>query len=115
MLGKDFIKINNVRIPTPASFSTSFDNIEEVNQSEAGTDRTIVTRLQKIEYSLTFQVTEFWKNKLLDFGKENTVNLKVGNETTLYGRFRVTSSTFTKGSELTQVPLCTVTAKFYQI
>lgn len=114
MLGRDFIKINNVQIPTPATFSTSYDNIEEVNQSEAGTERTIVTRLLKIEYSITFQVTEYWKDKLKTYGALNNVTLKVGNADTIYGRFRITSETLVKHSELNVVPLYTVTAKFYQ-
>lgn len=115
MLGRDFIRINGVLIPTPASYSCNYDNIEEVNQSEAGTDRTIITRLQKKQYTLTFQVTEYWKQRLLSYGLQPTVSFRVGEETTLHGRFRVTGDTLVTNSNLADVALYSVSTKFNQI
>ena len=99
MLGNNFIK----------------NNIEEVNQSEAGTDRVIVTRLQKRSYTLSFRVTDFWKQKLLTYGALNQVTFQVGTENTLNGRFRVSSSSLVQYSNLASTPLWTVQATFTQI
>jgi hypothetical protein len=115
MQGKKFITIDGVLIPTPATFSCSYDNIEEVSQSEAGTDRTLVTRLQKKNYTFTFQVTEFWRNKLLYFGRQHQGTCKVGSDNTMNGRFRVTSDHEVPYSNLYATPLYTVSATFTQI
>lgn len=115
MLGQNFIKIQGTTIPTPATLTENFTNIEEVNQSEAGTDRVIVARLQKKSYNLTFQVTEYWKNQLLSFGALNQVSFQVGTENTLSGRFRITSSTLQKNSNLYTTALYTIQATFTQI
>lgn len=116
MLGKNFIYINNTQIPTPASFTTNYDNIEEVNQTEGGTDKVAVTRLLKQSLSLTFQVTDFWKDKLLQYGGQTTVSLKVGSSgTSMTGRFRISSAHMTPYSNLTQSACWTVNATFTQI
>lgn len=115
MLGRNFIRIQGTLIPTPATYTENFDNIEEVNQSEAGTDRVIVVRLQKKSYSLTFQVTEYWKNKLLTYGAEHQVTFQIGSENSLNGRFRVSSSRLETNSNFSDVALYTVLATFTQI
>ena len=53
MLGRNFIKINSTTIPTPATYTGSPTNIEDVNESEAGTERVVVTRLLKKEAILS--------------------------------------------------------------
>ena len=111
----NFIKINGQLIPTPATLSEGFDNIEEVNMSEAGTERVIITRLQKRSYSLTFQVTQYWKDKLLLYGRQASVSIQIGTENPLTGRFRITSSKFEKNSEFYATTLHTVQATFTQI
>ena len=115
MLGRDFIRVGGVKIPSPASFSISYDNIEDINQSEAGTDRTIVTRLQKKEVTITFTVTDFWKEKLLAFGRENQTTFQIGSETAMTGRFRVTGTPMILPSNLDVTTIWQLTAKFYQI
>ena len=115
MLGRDFIKINGVSIPTPASYTENFDNIEETNQSERGTDRTLVTRLQKVSLNLTFDVTDFWKEKLLAYGKLSTCTLQVGTASAMSGRFRVSNAPMVKNSNNYQTTLWTVNASFTQI
>lgn len=115
MLGRDFIKINGVRVPTPASYTESFDNIEEINQSERGTDRTLVTRLQKVSINLSFDVTDYWKEKLLAYGKLPTCNLQVGSASSMSGRFRVSNSPMVRNSNNATVTLWTVNATFTQI
>ena len=115
MLGTDFIKIQGVRIPTPATYTGNYTNIEEINESEAGTERVIVTRLLKRGYSFTFQVTEYWRNKLLTYGAMTQVSLQIGSENSMTGRFRITNDHLEKNSEFYATPLYTVSATFNQI
>lgn len=114
-LGSDFIKINGVTIPTPATYSQTYTNIEEVNQSEAGTDRVIVTRLLKRSYNFTFQVTDFWRQRLLAYGNTMTATLQIGSENSMTGRFRITGDEMQRNSNMSSTQFYTVRATFNQI
>ena len=116
MLGKDYIYINSTLIPAPASFTVNYDNIEDVNQSEVGTDRVAVTRLQKVALTMTFQVTEFWRQKLLVYGRDSQVSLKIGaSGTAMFGRFRISSDYLQPYSNMANQPCWTVHATFNQV
>lgn len=115
MLGRNFIKINSTTIPTPATYTGSPTNIEDVNESEAGTERVVVTRLLKRGYSFTFQVSEFWRQQLLTYGAMNSVSLQIGLENAMTGRFRIVGDDLVKNSNMTQTAYYTVRATFNQI
>lgn len=106
---RDFIRIQTTLIPTPASWSISYENLEDTTTSEAGTDRTVITRLLKPTYNFTFQVTEFWAQKLLAFAATPKVSLTIGSRSAIYGRFRITAQVSPERHEL---GLWTLTAKF---
>lgn len=59
-LGNNYLKFNDVYIPNPESMSVDYENIENVAQSEAGTNLAIVTRLQKRTFNCTFNCTSAW-------------------------------------------------------
>ena len=62
-LGNNYLKFNDVFIPNPESMSVDYENIENVAQSEAGTDLAIVSRLQKRTFTCSFQCTSAWLDK----------------------------------------------------
>lgn len=115
MLGRNFIKINSTTIPSPATYAGNPVNIEDVNESEAGTDRVVVTRLLKRSYSFTFHVSEFWRQQLLTYGAMNSVSLQIGSENAMTGRFRIVGDDLQKHSNMTQTAYYSVRATFNQI
>ena len=115
MLGRNFIKINSTTIPSPATYAGNPVNIEDVNESEAGTERVVVTRLLKRSYSFTFHVSEFWRQQLLTYGAMNSVSLQIGSENAMTGRFRIVGDDLQKHSNMTQVAYYSVRATFNQI
>lgn len=68
MLGK-YISINSTVLPNPTSFRMDEETIENVFQSEAGTDIVAVIRTGKRKASATFQVGSFWLEKLRSFSR----------------------------------------------
>lgn len=60
MLGSTYLQFNGLDIPNPTSFNITYENLENVAQSEAGTDLAIVTRLGKRTFECTFQSTSTW-------------------------------------------------------
>ena len=115
MLGRNFIKINSTTIPSPATYAGNPVNIEDVNESEAGTERVVVTRLLKWSYSFTFHVSEFWRQQLLTYGAMNSVSLQIGSENAMTGRFRIVGDDLQKHSNMTQTAYYSVRATFNQI
>jgi len=65
------IKINNTSIPFSGSMSENYDTIENVNQSEAGTDVRQVTRVNKLTLGISYTMLssfiptlEGWRDSL---------------------------------------------------
>lgn len=65
------IKINNTAIPFSGSMSESYDVVENVNKSEAGTDVRQVTRVNKLSLSISYMMLsdfiptlEGWRDSL---------------------------------------------------
>lgn len=114
MLGK-YLKIGDETLPNPKDFSETYENIEDVNQSEGGTDLTSVTRLCKLNLSMSFQVTSEWKTKLIDYGKIAFLTLNY-NGVDYAGRFRVEGCELYEDSERTTGTdgLWTLSASFIQ-
>lgn len=55
MLRSNPMYFNTTEIPFPSSFTESYDTIESVNQSEAGTDLVNVTRYGKLTATMTIK------------------------------------------------------------
>ena len=75
MLGKEFLKVDGVSLPTTSSFKYSFDEKETVNTSEAGTDIVSVIRLDKHIFEATWQLTSSWLDQFERFCKKKSVML----------------------------------------
>lgn len=64
MLGNNYMTIGGLLIPNPqGGIKIGYTNIEKTNQSEAGTDLAIVTRLKKRTISFTAKVGSDWKEE----------------------------------------------------
>ena len=77
MLGDRFLQVNGTRIPNPApgTFKITFDPIENIELSEAGTEIGSVQRLNKREFSGTWQVSSYWLGVLEGFCELRTVEV----------------------------------------
>lgn len=71
-------RINNTVLPIPAAWSESYETIENVNQSEAGTDLTSLIRANKLSVSISSNLTETQKAALLEYATEPTVTVTIG-------------------------------------
>lgn len=116
MLGLNYLTFNNVSIPNPTAFNISYDNVEEVAQSEAGTDLAIVVRLQKRTFECTFQCTSTWLNSFRTMCNLTSATL-VYNSESIVCRARITSATLAPDSEYAARTdgLWTVTVSFTEV
>lgn len=71
----NFLKFNNEQIINPTSWKETSEVVENVNQSEAGTDIVSVTRFDKLTVNCTFQVSDYWFKKLKDYSKLRTITV----------------------------------------
>lgn len=65
--------INSSEFPFPTKFSIEKETIEQVNQTEAGTDQTIVARSGKLIASAEFQLTSTKYQELKGYSNEPSV------------------------------------------
>lgn len=102
MLGHGFLKINNTVIPNPKpdGFNESSQVIEQVNQSEAGTDLVSVTRTSKLVLNMTFDLSSRWKDTLDGFARLMSVTLNYRG-VDYVGRFRPGNNALVGNSALT--------------
>lgn len=75
MLGRQFLKINNIALPRTTGFDYELESIETVNQSEAGTDLVVATRLDKHIFKADWTVSSFWLSKFEEICKNRLVTL----------------------------------------
>lgn len=101
MLGYDYLKFNNEVLPWAKEDTTNYKDQENVDKSESGYDRAIVSRLQQPSYSYTFRVTSFWLSKLLAFGRQGQGTLIINNDAGHTVRPRVKSKKLIEDSQLT--------------
>ena len=73
MLGRQFLKIDNVILPRTTGFDFELEAVESVSQSEAGTDLVVTTRLDKHIFKADWTVSSFWLDKFEAICKEKTV------------------------------------------
>lgn len=97
MLGK-YIEVDGVTYPNATADNEAYENIEQVNKSEGGKDLTSTQRLGKLTLTFTFQVSSFWKNKIIADCKKLSVKLKYCGQ--MYeGRLRLTGGVLAPNSE----------------
>lgn len=80
MLGFEYLKYNDLVLPPPASFDINFDNVENINNSEAGTKIGTVTALGLRVINVGWNVSSFWLNKLLAIGHTTEGYLTFNND-----------------------------------
>jgi hypothetical protein len=74
MLG-NYLKFNNNTFPNPVSVTRSSKTIENVSQSEAGTDLVCVVRAVKESWSMSFNLTSRTRDILKEICKEESTSL----------------------------------------
>lgn len=80
MLGKNFLKIDDLFIPNPLGMTVSIENIEITKKSEAGTTLSNVTRLGIRTWSLSIQATSFWLDRYIEICKKDQAILTYRSE-----------------------------------
>lgn len=76
MLGKRYLSINGTPIPNPISgFTPTMTADETIALSEAGTEIGRVRRLDKHDFSGTWQLSSFWLKKFEEWCTMNTITL----------------------------------------
>lgn len=100
MLGYEYLKYNGVVLPPPTGFKISYENIENINSSEAGSKIGTVTALGLRTFNCSWGVSSFWFKKLLAIGNTASGNLTVNNET-IKVMARLNSADLVEDSELT--------------
>lgn len=102
MLGRNYLTIDGVELPTPVSFEDNSLLHEEVNQSEAATDIVAVIRQKQVVFDFTFQLSSTWRDTLDTLCQKTSVNL-VYKGTTYAGRLR-RSGTWTLAERSERTP-----------
>ena len=71
---KDYpILFDGDSVCAPTSWEEASAVVENVNETEAGTDQIIVTRYDRLSVSATFQCTSEWAGKLKKSSKQDSV------------------------------------------
>ena len=71
------IKFNNEPIFHPGTWNEESEVIEQVNQTEAGTDQVSVTRYDKLTITAGFQCTSRWVKKFKAYSKMDSINVSI--------------------------------------
>lgn len=74
MLG-DYLKFNNETFPNPITPSMTSKTLENVAQSEAGTDLVVVVRPSKKSWSFKFNLSSVKRNKLEAICREESTQM----------------------------------------
>ncbi len=77
MLSNYPVKFNNESIFEPESWEESSEVIENVKQTEAGTDQISVTRYDKLSISCSFHCSHRWAKKFKEFSKLDEMEVKI--------------------------------------
>lgn len=115
MLG-NYITVGADTLPNPTSFSINEETVENVYESEAGTDLSQVIRFGKVSAKATFQTTSFWRDKLKGYSQTATQTVTI-NGVTYTMRIRGYSAKLVANSEHIQGTdgLWTVTLEFKEV
>lgn len=101
MLGKKYIKLNGIAIPNPVSNSIQYENVENVNTSEAGSDLINVSMLGKRRWNLTCNCSSYWKNIYEQLGLMLQTTMEIDDEE-IDVRVRINSIDLVENSEHSQ-------------
>jgi hypothetical protein len=77
MLSEYPIYFNNVKIPFGITHNASYNTVENVSESEAGTDMVDVVRYDKLTLSLSYKLTSDFVKVIRAFSKMRTFELKM--------------------------------------
>ena len=69
------VKFGEEEIPEPEEWSEESSVIENVNQTEAGTDQISVTRYDKLSVSCSFQCSHRWASKFKAYSKKDSISV----------------------------------------
>lgn len=75
MLGRDYLNFDGTSFPNPRTYKMLIEPIEQVNQSEAGTDLVSVTRLDKTTFQFTWHVSSTWMRLIKGLTQQTTCTL----------------------------------------
>ena len=98
------ITLNGQKIPFPQKLSENYDVVENVYQTEAGTDSVTVTRAEKLTLGLTFQLSSEWAQKMRVLAKTQNLTAVIdeaGEIKTRTMRIRNYKSDLVENSRLT--------------
>lgn len=98
---KDYpIIFDNTELFTPEKWDEGFDVLENVNETEAGTDSVEITRDEKMTISAAFACTSEWVAIFREFSKQNSINVQLYDaETNAYKTRQMRIRNFKKGTE----------------
>ena len=71
------IKFDGVAIFTPSSWEEESSVVENVNETEAGTDQIIVTRYDKLSVSASFQCSSAWAGRFKAYSKQSEITVSL--------------------------------------
>lgn len=97
---KDYpIIFDNTELFTPDKWEESYEVLENVNETEAGTDSIEVTRDEKLTIYAEFSCTSEWVRRFRLFSK-HIVNVRIyDSETDAYKTYQMRIRNFKKGTE----------------
>ena len=71
------IKFDNEVIFEPESWEETSEVIENVNETEAGTEQIAVTRYDKLSVSCSFQCSSVWAKKFKEYSKKDEIAVSI--------------------------------------
>lgn len=104
---KDYpVKFNSEEIPEPVAWDENYTNVENVIQTEAGTDVVIVTRYGKLSVTAQFNCSSRWAAKFAAYRDKGEITVELYDiKTGGYGlrkmRLRKFKSSIVKNSHRT--------------
>lgn len=104
---KDYpVKFNSEEIPEPVKWDEDYTNVENVIQTEAGTDVVIVTRYGKLSVMAQFNCSSRWAAKFADYRDKGQIivelyDIKTGGYGLRKMRLREFKSSIVKNSHRT--------------
>lgn len=99
--------INSTTFPAPAAWEESYETIENVSQSEAGTDLCSLIRANKLTISITNNVNSEQKESLRALAAEPTVSVSVNGGSPKTMRMRGFTASRVRYSEKNIIDLWT--------
>lgn len=98
MLGDNYLSFESISLPNPSKMSVALTNVETTQQSQAGYDLTIVTRLQKRIFTLNYKLASDWKDQILQLCRLSEGTLAYNGEM-ITVKPRASAANLVEGSE----------------